>query len=176
MFGIDMGPSQGETGATNALQGGAAFATSQGENLLGNSSAFINALLSGDTSKISQLLAPQIGAIQGQANQAKATSAQFGTRSGGQAAYGQTIDDKARASVNDMVSNLTSGAISEGASLGSNLLGQGMGGFEGVFNQQNTMQNQRASKWNDIFKDSLALIGGPAAAGGGAATSLFGGA
>jgi hypothetical protein len=158
MFGIDMGPSSGEQGATNALTGASGFATSQGENLLTNSSDLINALLRGDTAKISQLLAPQISAIQGQGQQAKATSSQFGTRSGGQASYGQTIDDKSRAAVNDMVSNLTSGAIGEGASLGSNLLGQGMGGYTNVFGQQQEMQQQRASKWNDLFKSVLSAI------------------
>lgn len=178
-FGIDMGPSSGETGATNALTGASGFATSQGENLLGNSSDFINALLSGDTTKISQLLAPQIKAIQGQGNQAKKTLGEFGTRSGGVVSQAGAIDDKSRASVNDMVSSLTSGAVSTGASVGSNLLGMGMSGFNNVFNQQETMQKQRASKWDDLFSSigkTAGAIGGmfPAASTFGKDLSSFG--
>lgn len=161
MFGVGMGPSEGEKGATNTLQGYSGFAGSQGENLLSNSSAFINALLSGDSAKISQLLAPQISAIQGQGNQAKKTLSEFGTRSGGVTSQAGMIDDKSRAAVNDLISSLTRGSISEGASLGSNLLGQGMSGITNVFNMDNIMHDQNAAKWNDIFKSAASFAAAP---------------
>lgn len=171
MFGIDMGPSQGEQGATNTLQGYSGFAGSQGENLIGNSSAFINALLSGDSAKISQLLAPQISAIQGQGNQAKKTLSEFGTRSGGVTSQAGMIDDKSRASINDMISQLTGSAVGQGANLGSHLLNMGMTGFNDVFNQQAYMQKQRAAKWNDLGQ-SIASV---AEAGFGAIPGAAGG-
>ena len=75
MFGIDMGPSSGEYGATNALTGESGFAGSMGEGLISNSSALINGLLSGNQSDIAKLLAPQIGAISKQANEKTQTNA-----------------------------------------------------------------------------------------------------
>lgn len=167
MFGIDEGPSSGETGATNALTGLSGFAGSTGEGLVGNSSAFINALLSGNQADISKLLAPQIGAISKQANEKTQTNAEFGSRSGGTNASNQNTMDTARANVNDMVSGLTSGAISEGMSAGSGLLGQGMAGNQAVFNQQQQMQDQRASQWNDIFNSAAGIAGGLATGFGG---------
>lgn len=120
--------------------------------------------MSGNQADISKLLAPQISAISKQANEKTQTNAEFGSRSGGTNASNQSTMDTARAGVNDLTSNLTSGAIGEGLSAGSGLLSTGMGGFEGVFNQNNTEQNQRANKWNDIFKSIEAVAGGVAAA------------
>lgn len=171
IFGIDEGPSSGETGATNSLNGESGFAGSVGEGLLSNSSALINGLLSGNEADIGKLLAPQIGAISKQANEKTQTNATFGARSGGTNASNQNTIDSARSSVNDMISSLTSGAIGEGASLGSNLLSQGMQGNEAVFNQQQQMQQQRAAKWNDIAGSAASVAGSffgiPHSGGGG---------
>lgn len=171
-FGIDVGPSSGETGATGALTGESGFAGTVGEGLLGNSSAFIDALLSGNQGKIAELLAPQISAISKQANEKTQTNAQFGSRSGGTNASNQNTLDQARSSVNDMISSLTGGAIGQGASLGSDLLGKSMSGYNDVFNQNAQEQAQRAAKWNDIFSS----IGKTAGAVGGMLppTSSFG--
>lgn len=162
MFGIDFGPSAGETGATSALTGESGFAGAVGEGLLGNSSAFIDALLSGNQGKMAELLAPQISAISKQANEKTQTNAQFGSRSGGTNASNQNTMDEARSSVNDMIAKLTSGAIGTGASLGSDLLGKSMSGYSDVFNQNAYEQQQRAAKWNDIIKDASAIAGGVA--------------
>jgi hypothetical protein len=153
-FGVDMGPSGGQYGATNALTGEAGFAGSVGEGLLSNSSAFVNALLSGNQADIAKLLAPQIGAISKQANEKTQTNAEFGSRSGGTNASNQNTMDAARGSVNDMISSLTSGAIGAGLSTGSNLLGQSMSGYDSVFNQNLTEQQQRLAKFNDIISSS----------------------
>lgn len=169
-FGIDMGPSSGETGATNSLNGEAGFAGSVGKGLLSDSSALISALLSGDPGKIAKFLAPQISEISKRANEKTQTNAQFAGRSGGVNASNQNTMDQARAGVNDLISGLTSSAIGEGASLGSNLLGQSMGGLNDVFGMENTMQNQRAAKWDDIMKSVMSVAGGVA----GGAGKLFG--
>ncbi len=154
MFGIDMGPSSGEYGATNALTGESGFAGSMGEGLLSNSSALINGLLSGNQSDIAKLLAPQISDISKQANEKTQTNATFGARSGGTNASNQNTMDTARSSVNDMISSLTGGAMSSGATLGSNLLSESMSGYDDVFSQNNTEQQQRLAQINDIFKSS----------------------
>lgn len=171
-FGIDYGPSSGELGATTALTGESGFAGTVGEGLLSNSSAFVNALLSGDQGKIAELLAPQIGAISKQANEKTQTNAQFGSRSGGVNASNQNTMDTARAGVNDMVSKLTSGAVDEGLSAGSNLLSSSMSGYSDVFSQNLQEQNQRAQKWNDLFNSFGKTAG--AVGGAMAPTSQFG--
>jgi len=155
-----MGPSGGETGATNALTGESGFAGSTGEGLISNSSALINGLLSGNQADIAKLLAPQISEISKRANEKTQTNAEFGSRSGGTNASNQNTMDTARSGVNDLISSLTSGAIGEGASLGSNLLGKSMSGYNDVFNQNLTEQQQRLAKLNDIFKSGAAVAGG----------------
>lgn len=149
-----MEPSSGEYGATNALTGESGFAGSMGEGLLSNSSALINGLLSGNQSDIAKLLAPQIGAISKQANEKTQKNSEFAERSGGTNASNQNTMDTARSSVNDMISSLTGSAMGAGASLGSNLLGQSMSGYNNVFKQNLTEQQQRLAQMNDIFKSS----------------------
>ena len=174
-FGIDMGPSSGEVGATNALTGESGFAGSVGEGLLSNSSGIMNALLSGDQGKISQLLAPQIGAISKQANQQTQTNAEFGSRSGGTNASNQDTMDTARAGVNDLISSLTGSAISGAASTGAGLLNSSMSGYNSVFNQANTMQAQNAAQWNDIISgigQTAGAVAGMPGIGTGLSTGL----
>jgi len=166
-----MGPSSGEIGATNALNGESGFAGSVGEGLISNSSALINGLLSGNQADIAKLLAPQISQISKQANEKTQTNAEFGSRSGGTNASNQNTMDTARSSVNDMISSLTGSAMGAGASLGSNLLGQSMSGYNDVFSQNNTEQQQRLAQINDIFNSSAAVASmGVGAAGGVMAT------
>lgn len=167
-----MGPSGGETGATNALTGESGFAGSVGEGLLSNSSALINGLLSGNQADIAKLLAPQIGAISKQANEKTQTNAEFGSRSGGTNASNQNTMDTARSSVNDMISSLTGSAMGEGATLGGNLLGQSMSGYNNVFDQSLTEQQQKAAQWNDIFK-SIAAVGAAPFTGGASLGTAF---
>ena len=165
MFGIDMAPSQGEYGATNALTSESGFAGSVGEGLLSQSSSLMSALLSGDPGKISQMLAPQISAVSKQANQKTQTNAEFGSRSGGTNASNQNTMDTARSTVNDLVSNLTTGALNSSASLGSNLLSQSMSGYNDVFSQNLTEQQQRLAKFNDIINSIGQTIAGAATGG-----------
>lgn len=172
MFGIDMNPSSGETGATDALTGFSGFAGTEGEGLLSNDSQLINSLLSGNEALTSKLLAPQISQISKNANEKTQTAAQFGTRSGGTNASNQNTMDEARGSVNDLISKLTSGAIGTAGSLGSNLLGMGMSGENDVFSQNKQEQQQRAAMWNDLI-DSIGKTAG-AVSGMLPPTSAFG--
>lgn len=174
MFGIGMGPSSGEYGATNALTGESGFSGAMGEGLLSNSSALINALLSGNQAETAKLLAPQIGQISKQANEKTQTNATFGSRSGGTNASNQNTMDAARSGVNDMISSLTSGALGAGASLGSNLLGKSMSGYNDVFNQNLTEQQQRLSQLNNLIQ-GIGSTAGAVAAGASGGGGLYGG-
>jgi hypothetical protein len=157
VFGVDFGPSSGEIGASTALTGESAFGQATGEGLIGNSSALINGLLSGNQEDISKLLAPQISGVAKNANEKTQTNTQFGNRSGGTNASNQNTMDTARSSVNDMISKLTSGAIDTSLSTGTNLLNSSISGNENVFAEDTQEQNQRASRVNDIVGSSTAV-------------------
>jgi hypothetical protein len=163
VFGIDQGPSTQENTQYGNLTSTSGFAANAGEGDLTASSDFMKSILSGDPAKIGQVLGPQIRAIQGQGQQKKQTLAQFGNRGGGTNATAQTIGDNTRSSINDMISSLTGSAVSGLNNTGQNLLGMGMSGFGTAFGEANTMQQQRAAKWNDIFSsigDTAGMVAG----------------
>ena len=62
MFGIDMGPSGQENTQLGTLSSASGVATNQGEGDISASDQFMRAILSGDATKTSQALAPQIPA------------------------------------------------------------------------------------------------------------------
>src|ERR1019366_8974321 len=162
-FGIDMAPSGQENSQYGALNSSSGFATNLGEADLSSASTFMQAIVSGDSAKISKVLAPQISGIQKRAQEQKQTTSQFGNRSGGTNASMQTVDDSAKSDVNKMISDLTSSSVSGLASTGSGLLSAGMSGNEALFGEGKAMQDQKAAKWNDLFK-SIASV----------STSVFG--
>jgi hypothetical protein len=121
------------------------FATSLGEQNLSQASNFTSALLSGNQSKIGQLLAPQFAAIQGQKQQALNTTAQFGNRSGGNNAANQNAGDQARTQQNQLVAGLTSSALGTSANLGSSLFSQGAA----IKGQQIDASQQQMENWSN---------------------------
>jgi hypothetical protein len=124
----------------------AGFGISQGEGDISNASGFYNDLLSGNQSTIAKLLAPQIGDITGQAQQDKNALAQFGNRSGGNNAKAQTIDDKTRSNINDMIAKLTGSAASGLGTLGTSSLGLGLTATDQQAQEaQQKLQNQQQS-------------------------------
>ncbi len=120
------------------------FTTGLGKNLTGQAGNYFSTLLSGDPRATARLLAPQFGTLQKQGQQEKANLAQFGTRSGGTASKGQSIDDATRASMSDLVSKLTSGAAGTAATMGSNLLDTGLA----ALGQQTAMSQQQLDNWS----------------------------
>jgi hypothetical protein len=126
LSGIFTGASPTLTSDENQADQVAGFGTSVGEGDISAASGFDNELLSGNQADISKLLAPQISGITGQAQQDKNALAQFGNRSGGNNAKAQTIDDKTRGSINDMISKLTATGASGDASQGTSTLGLGL--------------------------------------------------
>lgn len=159
LSGIFTGSSPTLTSDENQAGGVAGFGISQGEGDISNASGFYNDLLSGNQSTIAKLLAPQIGDITGQAQQQKNTLAQFGNRSGGTNSQAQTIDDKTRSNINDMISKLTAAGASGDASLGTSTLGLGL--------NANQVQEQDSQQKLKNQQDSLlgGLITGGADAG-----------
>jgi hypothetical protein len=159
LSGIFTGASPTLTGDENQAGDVAGFGISQGEGDISNASGFYNSLLSGNQADIAKLLAPQISGITAQAQQDKNALAQFGNRSGGNNAKAQTIDDKTRSNINDMISKLTAGAASGGASLGTSTLGLGL--------NANQIQEQDSQQKLKNQQDSLlgGLITGGADAG-----------
>lgn len=128
------------------LGGIAGNTSSQGVSDVSSASKFFQSILSGDTKS----LAPQIGGIQKQGQQQKQTLSQFGNRSGGTNASAQTIDDKTKSSINDMIASLTGGAASSLGSLGTSLIGQGLGAYK----QQADVSQTQLENWKSSILGS----------------------
>jgi len=121
------------------------FSTGMGETLLTKTGNFISDLLSGDPTKTTSILAPQIAGVQQRAQQGKNQLAQFGTRSGGTTSAGAGIDATTRGDINNMIASLTGSALGAGSSLGQGLLDTGINALDkSVSFSQEQMQN-----WSD---------------------------
>lgn len=168
MFGIGQGPSAGQTSSAGLLGSQATFATSSGENDILKSQNFWSAILSGDPTKISSVLGPQMSAINKQNQQRKMTAAQFGDRGGGTNATMANLDTNTTAQINDMIASLTGSAASSLGSMGGSLLNTGVQAGTASFDAQSQIQKENAAKWNDIFSsigDIAGVIGGFGAPG-----------
>jgi hypothetical protein len=124
----------------------------------------LRAILSGDTAQIMQLLSPQINAAKTSAQNQKLSNAEFGARTGGNAAANTSIDNSLRSDITGLVGNATNTAASTLGSRGTELLGEGMEGNQAAFGEADTMQKQRAARWNDLF-NSIASTAGSVAGG-----------
>jgi hypothetical protein len=129
------------------------FANTKGQGLTSQAGDFYSSLLSGDPKAQAKLLAPQIGTMQKQGQQAKQTASQFGNRSGGTNAAMQSIDDKTRANVSSMISDLTSKGAAGAASMGQNLIDTGLT----ALGQQTQMSQQQMENWaSSLFGQGIA--------------------
>ncbi len=171
MFGIGVGPSGQEETQYGNLTSASGFATGQGEGDISASDQFMRAILSGDATKTSQALAPQIGAAKKSAQQDIATRTQMGSRSGGNAAANASTGDKVHSDITSMIGQLTGGAASELGSRGSSLLGMGMSGDQAAFGEAKTLQAQNLAKINDIIS-SIASVAAAPFTGGASLTDL----
>ncbi len=118
--------------------------------------------MSGDMSKISSVLAPQISAVNQQTQQRKQTNSQFNNRGGGTNATNQSLDDNALSSIRSMVSDLTGKAATNLGNMGENLLNTGLAGGEAAFGASKTIHDQNQAKWADIFNSIQTVIAGAA--------------
>src|SRR5580692_9263411 len=160
-FGIGMGPSAQENQQYGLMSNAGNFGTGQGEGDILKSQNFWSSILSGDQSKISQVLGAPISGINKQGQQQKKTLAEFGNRGGGTNATAGNIDTNSLTAIRDMVSNLTSGAASSLGSLGSSLFGTGVSADATAFGEANTIHDQHAAKMNDIFKSAISVAAAP---------------
>jgi hypothetical protein len=165
-FGYDMGPSSQENNQYSSLTGLTSTEAGQGLGDLNESQGFMDAILSGDPTKIGQVLSPQIKAIQGQGQQQKQTNATFGNRSGGTNATNQNIDDKTKGSIDDLISSLTGSALQTTNSNGLALTSNAQTGFGTGFGEAKTMQGQRAAQFTDLLS-SIGDVASGAIAGAG---------
>lgn len=159
-FGIGEGPSSQEKDQFGSLGALANFGTSEGEKNTLSSDDFFRSILSGDSSKIGQVLGPEISAVNKQGQQAKKTASEFGNRGGGTNAGNQQIDDKSRSSIDQMISDLTGKAASALGASGSSLLAAGANAHAGAFEEANTIHQQHSAQINDIFKSIAEVAAG----------------
>ena len=139
-----------------------------GEKLTGLSADWLSGLLSGDTSKVMQLLSPQVSALKQRGQQEKQTTAQFGNRAGGTNAKMATADDTTRSEIGSMISKLTGEAVSGAGTIGTSMLDTGMK----ALNTQVDFSQQQMENW---AKSILGQgVGEAAGAAEGAALSAIG--
>lgn len=120
------GSSPGLSGAAGNAGNVAGYGISTGEGDTRSASDFLHSIIGGDPAAISKLLAPQIGAAAGRANQQIQTEGQFSNRSGGVNAANQHVVDSERGNIDNMISGLTGGAVGQLGQLGTSLIGQGL--------------------------------------------------
>jgi len=159
-------PGLGQAGKNIGQIGG--FATGLGESGLSQSNQFWSSILSGDQTKVAQALAPQIGAMQQQQQQAQNAAAQFQPRGGGTNAAMQMAGDVTRGNISNLISSLTSGAAGQLGSQGAGLLGTGLQ----AFGQQAGIAQQQIQNWqNGLFGQAAGTAAG---AGTGALLGMVG--
>lgn len=119
--------------------------TGQGQSNLNSASTFWNSIVGGDATKQTQALSPEISAAKTSAAQTSKTNAQFGTRSGGTAAFAAAKNDKVHGYIANIVGNLTGQGASELGSLGSNEVSQGLS----AYGQNAQLSQERLQNWSD---------------------------
>jgi hypothetical protein len=175
-FGIGFGPSGQEESAYGATMGAGNFGVSLGEQDLSSASNFWNSILSGDPTKISQVLGPAMSAANKQSQQAKMTASQFGNRSGGSNAFMQSVDDQTRGNITSMIGGLMGTGAGQLGSIGGSAFSTGSQNLATGFSEAQIMQQQRQAQLSDIFGSIAAIAGGVAGgfAGAGAGAALQG--
>lgn len=157
--------------ASNQIGG---FATNTGEGNITAGSNFMKAILSGDSSKQSQALAPEISAAKTSAANSNKTAAMFGNRSGGTAASTAATTDKLHSTITNLIGSLTGSSASNLLSSGSTLLGQG----QSAYGQEANLSQIRVQNWaNSILGKGVtsAVQGAESLAMGAAGGALPGG-
>lgn len=133
------------------------FASGMGQKNATAGSNFFQSLLSGDSSKTSQVLAPQISAAKTSLQQDQKTNTMKGGRSGGMAASNNAAQDKIHSDITNLTGSLTGGAANSLMSSGQNLLTTALGGYS----QQEAISQDQMNNWSN----SLAGLGITKAAG-----------
>lgn len=145
------------------------FETGSGESGINAAQGFYGDILSGDPSKIAEVLAPEIKAGQQQVQQQAETNANFGNRGGGTNASTQAARSNERGNIINLIGGLQQGAAGAEAGIGENMLGQSS---TNIGNEANLAINRRNQVNNDVggIAQGAAEIAAPflGGAGGGA--------
>lgn len=117
---------------TNTLtsQGGELFRS--GTEDTGKASRYYSAILSGNPAAVMQAAAPEINAINKQADAQKKDIANFGNRTGGTNQITQSLDTTKRGQVADVISGKRGEAAGAEARIGAGETGAGIGATEGA--------------------------------------------
>jgi len=127
----------------------AGYATGVGEGDVTAASKEYQDILSGDPTVEAQAIAPETKAAQDQASQAKKTTAEFGSRSGGTAGTMQGIDAGTRAQLISLLGGLKTTAASGAASLGTSEQGLAL----------NSEQAQDAASQQKLQNEMNSILG-----------------
>lgn len=130
-----------------------------GTKLETQAGGWLSDIMSGDTTKIGQILAPETATARQQAQQAKNTMAQFGTRGGGTGSAAASIDASTRGNILNMIAGLTGSAVQTAGSMGENMVDTGMR----ALNMQVGFSQQQMQNWaNSILGQGLSTAAGAA--------------
>jgi hypothetical protein len=119
--------------------------TTEGGSGLSDSLNYFKSLMSGNPTKMSQVLAPQISTIQGQAAQTRSTASAFGNRSGGTNATTQATENAATQSIQQLFELLGPDAAKEVATIGAGEEGLGQGLLNLAGNSEATVGGQASA-------------------------------
>lgn len=127
----------------NAFGGIGGFATGLGESNIRQGSKFWSDILSGNSARKAQAIAPEISAQAKQLQQGEKTASEFHNRGGGVNSAVQAGLGEARGNINDLVGKLQTTAAGNLESSGSNLLSQGME----AFGEQSALSEEQMQNW-----------------------------
>jgi hypothetical protein len=146
------------------------YQTGVGEGLTTAGAGFNEDILSGDPTKISQALAPEISAGQGQVEQQRLQDANFGTRSGGTAASTEAATAANRGNIIDLVGGLQKSTAESSLSHGGNLMSEASGN---IGNEAQLAEQRRQQQVGDVngIASSVASIATGLPMGGAATTA-----
>ena len=132
-------------GATGQIAG---TQTGQGQKNQNTATNFWDAIVSGDATKQTQALAPDISALKTSAAGTNKTNAIFGNRSGGGTASAAATDDKVHGDITNLIGSLTNSSASNLASTGTSQVNTGLQ----AYNQNVDYSQQQLQNWsNSIF-------------------------
>ena len=146
------------------------YQTGVGEGLTTAGAGFNEDILSGDPTKISQALAPEISAGQGQVEQQRLQDANFGTRSGGTAASTEAATAANRGNIIDLVGGLQKSTAESSLSHGGNLMDSAS---SNIGNEAQLAEQRRQQQVGDVngIASSVASIATGLPMGGAATTA-----
>lgn len=123
------------------------FENNIGEQGINAAQQFYGDILSGDPTKIAEVLAPEIKAGQEQVTQQALQNSNFGNRGGGTNSSTNAAQSGERGNIINLIGGLQQGAAGAEAGIGENLLGQGS---SNLMNEANLAAQRRQQEVGDV--------------------------